>query len=139
MSYIEQVLGDDEKVVYQARLPRYLYAFAWLSLILLGVVGVGILIFFSIMIRIWTTEIVVTSLRVIYKRGWISRSTEELALQTVEEVNLQQSVLGRMMGFGRVHIRGSGEGEISLPNIADPLGFRRALADVRSAHFHSGR
>ena len=136
MSYVREVLGEGEALRYEARFPWYLHAFAWGSLLLLGLVVIGILIFLSIMIRIWTTEMVVTSERVIYKRGWISRSTEELAIDSVEEVNLNQGFIGRIFNFGRIDIRGKGEGLISLPNIASPAAFIKALADAETRTSH---
>ncbi len=131
MSYVKEVMGDGEELVYMARFPWYQHALAWGSLLLLGVAVIGIIIFLWIMVRIWTTEIAVTTNRLIVKRGWISRSTEELSVRSIEEVNLVQGFFGRILNYGRVHVGGSGEGHIITPLIAHPTGFRKALADMR--------
>ncbi len=133
MSYVKEVMGDGEELLYTARFPWYQYALAWGALLILGVAVVGIIIFLSIMIPIWTTEIAVTSHRIILKRGWISRETEELSLESIEEVNLEQGIFGRIFNFGRVTIGGSGEGLIKIPRIASPAQFRKAIADAQVA------
>lgn len=73
-----------------------------------------------------TTEIVITSDRLIYKRGWIARHVEEIALNRIEEVVLDQAVMGRLLGYGRIVVAGTGRGVIGLPSwSADPVRFRR--------------
>lgn len=133
MSYVNEVLGDGEDLLYCAGFPWYQHALAWGSLLLLGIVVIGVIIFLSIMIRIWTTEIAVTSHRIILKRGWISRKTEELSLDSIEEVNLVQGFFGRIFNFGRLMVGGSGEGLIKIPNISSPADFRKAVADAQIA------
>jgi hypothetical protein len=48
----------------------------------------------------------------------------------VEEVNLSQDVLGRIMNWGRIDIHGSGGEDLALPIVGDPVGLRRALQDA---------
>ena len=84
------------------------------------------------MIKKWTTEIVLTNDRFVFKKGWISRSTEEFALQRLEEVNLHQSILGRIFDYGKLTISGVGVGVIEIPAIDSPLEFRKALKELRS-------
>jgi uncharacterized membrane protein YdbT with pleckstrin-like domain len=45
----------------------------------------------------WTTETDVTNLRVVHKTGFIKRQTFEMSLDKVESVDVNQSVLGRLM------------------------------------------
>lgn len=134
MSYVEQTLSEGESIVYEARF-HWLYTLqAWLVLLLVGwVAGLGVVLFFMMMIRKWTTEIAITNRRVVYKRGWIARKTDELSLSRIEEVNLEQGVLGRMFGYGKVKLGGVGVGEIDLPDIDEPVEFRRAIGVARTA------
>ena len=81
------------------------------------------------MLPMWTTEIGVTNQRFIFKRGWLRRTTDELQLTSIEEVNLEQGVLGRLLDFGRLQLHGTGVNDIRLPNLADPVGLRKALQD----------
>jgi Bacterial PH domain len=90
---------------------------------------VGIAAFVAIMKPLWTTEIGVTNQRFIYKRGWLWRTTQELQLRAIEEVNLDQGLLGRLFNYGRLELRGTGVDDMRLPPLADPLGLRKALQD----------
>ena len=75
----------------------------------------------------WTTEIAVTSKRVIHKKGFIRRDTAEMNMDKVESVIVGQSLLGRLLGYGTVTVRGTGAGLEGLPFIADPLALRSAI------------
>ena len=55
----------------------------------LGLLAAGVVLFVAIMGPLWTTEIGVTNQRFIFKRGLIWRSTHELQLRAIEEVNLE--------------------------------------------------
>src|SRR5208282_2215451 len=54
----------------------------------------------------WTTEIAVTNRRIIYKRGLITRHSEEMNMDKVASVDVDQSILGRMLNYGSIHILG---------------------------------
>ena len=75
----------------------------------------------------WITEIAVTNLRVIYKTGFINRHTTEMNMDKVESVIVDQTLLGRLLGYGTVHVRGVGEGIEHLHHIASPVALRNAI------------
>jgi uncharacterized membrane protein YdbT with pleckstrin-like domain len=75
----------------------------------------------------WTTETDVTNLRVVHKTGFIKRRTFELSLDKVESVDVNQSILGRLMNYGDVTVRGVGEGAETIHTIASPLDFRNHI------------
>ena len=77
-----------------------------------------------------STELAVTSKRVIAKVGFISRNTVELNHSKVESFRVDQSILGRIVGFGTVVIRGTGGGKTLIRNISDPLEFRRQAVNI---------
>jgi uncharacterized membrane protein YdbT with pleckstrin-like domain len=72
----------------------------------------------------WTTETDVTNLRVVHKTGFIKRRTFEMSLDKVESVDVNQSILGRILSYGDVTILGVGEGKETISTIASPLAFR---------------
>ena len=72
----------------------------------------------------WTTETDVTNLRVVHKTGFIKRRTFEMSLDKVESVDVNQSILGRILNYGDVTILGVGEGKETISTIASPLAFR---------------
>lgn len=150
MSYIRESLGANETVHYIAHFHWIKYALAYGALIvsvtisiILGVMSsnasawpiifipplVGVVIFLAIMIPIWTTEIGVTNQRVIYKKGFISRQTSELQLGSIEEVSLNQDILGRIFDYATIEIHGTGEEQIFLPSLGEPLELRKALQE----------
>ena len=131
MGYIEDTISDDEKIVYVVQF-HWIYTFiAFLYLIFLGLLLIGVFIFIKMMINKWTTERALTNTRYIQKIGWISRNTEEIGINKIEEVDLTQSILGRILGYGSISISGTGSGHIFLKDIDAPLLFQKNLNDLR--------
>ena len=93
----------------------------WLAGLLLA--GTLIMLFVGWLKR-FTTEVAVTDKRIIYKRGFISRYTIEMHLDKVESVDVDQSILGRMFGYGDILIRGVGASLEPLRDIESPIEFR---------------
>ena len=142
MSYVSKTLVRGEQVVGRGKFP-WLYTCGCWIMILLGVIAaiptVAVSLVVSLigvycLIRKWTTEIAVTNRRLIYKTGWISRRTEEMNLNRIEELNLVQGILGRILGYGKLVCNGTGSGDIKLPTIASPMSFRKV---VQEAQFQS--
>lgn len=79
------------------------------------------------LIRRTTTELAITDRRVIYKAGLLRRHTIEINRSKVETVGVNQSILGRVMGFGTVVVRGTGGSFEPIPFIAEPLTFRNHI------------
>jgi len=75
-------------------------------------------------IRRATTELAVTDQRVIYKTGLLARHTLEMNRARVESVTVDQTLLGRVFGYGTVTVRGVGSAFEPIRNISDPLTFR---------------
>ena len=75
----------------------------------------------------WTTETDVTNFRVVHKSGFIKRRTFEMSLDKVESVDVNQSIMGRLLNYGDVTIRGVGEGIETIKTIAAPLSFRNSI------------
>jgi uncharacterized membrane protein YdbT with pleckstrin-like domain len=146
MSYVKSVLQPGETVRYATDIHWIIYIPGFLLLVLGGVaywtalqpvsayrvwVWIAGLLFacaavalFIAWFRRWTTEIAVTNRRIIYKRGFIRRRTIEMHLDKVESIDVDQSILGRIMNYGDILIRGVGEGIEPLKNIGSPITFR---------------
>jgi uncharacterized membrane protein YdbT with pleckstrin-like domain len=149
MSYVAEVLQPGETLRLRTNIHWFVYLKALLALIvglaLLGwyyAEGQSVLILFFggvafaltalvLAIPVWltqfSTEVAVTDRRVIYKTGLIQRNSFEINIDKIESVDVNQSVLGRLFGFGSVTIRGTGEGVEPLRNIAQPLQLRSAV------------
>lgn len=92
----------------------------------------GLFFFAHMMVVKATTEIAITTERVIYKRGLIARHVGELNIDRVEGVSVNQGAIGRIFGYGVVIIRGMGVGEVTLPPIEAPIEFRRVINEAKS-------
>ena len=152
MGYVEHNLMPDELVVYSTRLhfvifmPAMLLLILGLLLVLLGAIAqatwsvfatfggaalalIGFIALIPKLVEYFASEFAVTNRRVIVKVGLIRRRTLEIVLQKVEAVGVEQSVLGRTLGFGTIVVTGTGGTKEPFKNIADPLEFRRRVQD----------
>jgi uncharacterized membrane protein YdbT with pleckstrin-like domain len=151
MKYVERVLQPGETVVHAARLHWFIYlipvlmlavaavcaAFAVTSdkpgiaiplLLIAGLLApIGLISAAGVVIRSLTTELVLTDRRVIYKTGVFRRHTMEMNRTKVETVGVDQSILGRLLNYGTVVVRGTGGSLEPIRNIADPLSFRNQI------------
>jgi uncharacterized membrane protein YdbT with pleckstrin-like domain len=152
MRYVRRVLQPGETIVYTTKLHWFVYLWAIVLLIVCFVLAVAAwlqtdnqnislaleiaaVIFallalssaFRAFIRRATTELAVTNQRVIYKTGLLARHTLEMNRAKVESVAVDQTLLGRLFGYGTVTVRGIGSALEPIRSIADPLGFRSHL------------
>lgn len=89
-----------------------------------GVLALAVIICGAAYISRRTTEFSVTDRRIIIKVGWIHRRTLETMLGKVENIAVEQSVFGRMFGFGTIVVTGTGGTREPFTNVARPLEFR---------------
>ncbi|GLR83917.1 PH domain-containing protein [Bradyrhizobium iriomotense] len=149
--YIDEILQPGEKVLYSTNAHWIFYfpaILAWIvALVLLlmsrqttteglvllclaasGLVALGALYW---TLKGWfhrfTTETDVTNFRVVHKTGFITRKTFEMSLDKVESVDVDQTILGRILNYGDVTIRGVGEGVEKIRTISSPLAFRNSI------------
>lgn len=73
-----------------------------------------------------STELAVTTHRVIAKFGLIARHTVEVKNEKVESLQVTQSIPGRIFNYGSISITGSGGTSAPIPFISNPLAFRSA-------------
>jgi uncharacterized membrane protein YdbT with pleckstrin-like domain len=78
-------------------------------------------------------EVAVTPDRFVRKAGLIAVTTEEVSLDKIEEVNVEESILGRIFGFGSIHVHGTGAGRIRVVMVADPERLRREIQTARES------
>jgi uncharacterized membrane protein YdbT with pleckstrin-like domain len=155
MSYIQQSLGQGERIIALAHFHWWYTVFSYLLVLvplalLIAVLivfpdatrtpfaigafvllALGIVYFFTRMVRKWTTEIGVTSHRFVKKTGLFSLHTDEFALNNVEGVRVNQTFWGKIWGYGHLRIEGTGDDSFVIPDIADPIGFRRAIETAK--------
>jgi uncharacterized membrane protein YdbT with pleckstrin-like domain len=149
--YIDEILQPGEKVLYSTNVHWVFYLpaiAAWILALVLLVLSratatEGIILLClsaSAVVAIvalywtakawfhrWITETDVTNLRVVHKAGFVKRRTFEMSLDKVESVDVNQSILGRILNYGDVTILGVGEGRETISTIASPLAFRNFI------------
>ncbi|HEX9400869.1 MAG TPA: PH domain-containing protein [Anaeromyxobacter sp.] len=86
-----------------------------------------------------TSEFAVTNRRVIIKVGLISRRTVELKLEKIESIGVDQSIPGRIFGYGTIVVKGTGGTNEPFRGIARPLEFRKAVNEASEAHAREAR
>ena len=118
-------------VQFAAEVPYESLKVGWWSAAVAATCGSLILI--GHIILLMTTEIVVTTFRFVYKTGLIARHTQEVSLNKIEEITLEQSIWGRILSYGKLVLRGTGVGVITLPNLDDPIRLRRIIENAKSA------
>jgi len=151
MDYVDKSLLQDEKILYRATVTRYVYLRCIIWLIIgipftmrvlqrygdlkpgynaafLGIgvfiTAIGIVSLVRAFIARTTTELAVTSKRIIAKYGFFSRKTIELNHSKFESLSVNQGVLGRILNYGNITVSGTGGGKTPIKGIDDPLRFR---------------
>lgn len=150
MSYVAKVLQPNERIVYETGLHWFVYLPALVffllalaaaagslfvppedqSFILIGaavLAVMGLILWLPAAVKRYSTEFAVTDQRIIYKAGIFARHSTEMNRNKVESVDVDQSILGRIFGYGKVTIRGTGGGLEPIADISDPLAFRNHI------------
>jgi len=142
VSYIDETLLPDEHVVYRTRLHWIIFARAVLVLIagaavliafyavpLVGaaVLAVGVVMLIPPFIASQRTELGVTNKRMIVKVGFVRRRTLELLLRQVEALSVDQTLGGRMLGYGTITLSGTGGVREIFHRVREPLELRRRI------------
>ncbi len=137
-SYVESVLSKEEKINYAAKISFW----SLMPLTIFGLIflflspndnfrGIGLIFFIIAFIRYKTTELVVTNKKLIAKVGFVKRRTIELLLNKVESVQVNQSVLGRMLNYGSVIVSGAGTPQAPVKGISNPIEFRKQFMEIQ--------
>ncbi|MDQ6910834.1 MAG: PH domain-containing protein [Actinomycetota bacterium] len=130
MPFPRSFLNDDEEVVLDLR-PHWVFM-TWPTVALaaglvlalfadsktasdlvifptLAVVVVALVWFLSRFARWRTTNLIVTSDRMIVRKGVISKQGREIPLEHINDITVTQRLLERVLGAGDLHIESAGE------------------------------
>lgn len=159
MSYLEQLLGQDEEVRLIAH-RHILFLFVHTTLYVLGTIALWVLAFFAydrlstgrtivtlILLALslvplsiaiyrfisWKLEqYAVTTYRILQVEGIINKRTFDSSLEKVNDVQMTQGLGGRIFGYGDIDIiTGSEVGVNYLHGIAEPFVFKRTLLESK--------
>ena len=144
MGYIDENLMQDEKILYRAKLhwALFLGPIIWLILAIIFLASgpesalVGVILLFVAMIHglsslidFTTSEFGLTDKRVVCKTGFIRRRSMEVLLSKVEGIQVNQSILGRILGYGSIIVTGTGGIQNPFKRIIAPLEFRNKVQE----------
>lgn len=97
-----------------------------LWLVLLIATGAVVYKFF----KLWFTEMAVTNKRVVLRKGIIAIDSDEIKNGKIEGIEVEQSVLGRILNYGNVCFAGVGVGRLKFTNVADPWNVKRKADEI---------
>lgn len=127
--FIQSQLRKGEQVQYSARVSHWVYFWYYFFGFGLWFFG-GPLLWVLAFLKCRANVLVITDERVIAKFGLVRRHVIELPLQRIESIQVHQSVLGRLLGYGTIVISGSGNPMVPFPSIIRPMQFRTSLDNV---------
>jgi uncharacterized membrane protein YdbT with pleckstrin-like domain len=149
MSYVSRTLGSKERILY-ATGYHWLYwlgtavvcapffgvllggyPYGVLELTALAVTGVPFLWGCNLALQGIALEVAVTSDRFVKKTGFFAITSEEVSLDKIEEVNVSESLVGRIFNYGDVDVHGTGAGSIDVRMVNDPVRLRREVQTAR--------
>lgn len=105
----------------------------WLPVLTPALIGIGIfclvvgLSFLNSVIYYFNSDFVLTDRRVMSKFGLLSRETSEQRLSKVESIHVYQSLLGRVLNYGKVTVTGTGSSATTFGPMVDPIACKRAI------------
>jgi membrane protein YdbS with pleckstrin-like domain len=156
MRYAEKQLAPGEQILYRAKYHWIFYGRAILLLLFsiaasatalvleakgagptpskVAMYAAGALLLFSLVvfavrgIRARTDEFVVTDRRILHKVGVFAHETRQCPLERIQDVTVDQSFWGRLLGYGDLAIETASErGQILFPTIEHPEALRTAI------------
>jgi len=129
MSYLQKSLSTGEEVVavFERHWVTLLPIIGWAILI----VTLPVAIYQYLQLR--CLEQAVTNKRLVHKEGIISRRTAEMKLTAIETVDMDQSIMGRLLDYGHVRITGRGTSSVILRYVKDPIAVKRTIEGVLPA------
>lgn len=163
MSYLRNLLGEDEEIVFSTRqhwfipLAHVLTEIVLIGLLIatavivpgniegipaqpfrLAIAALGIIVFFSALgdvLRWQNEQFVITDRRVLQLQGVVNKNVLDSSLEKINDVQLDQSWLGRLFNYGDLQVlTASEEGINRMRAIERPIEFKRAMQDARARY-----
>lgn len=144
MSYIDKNMLPGEQILFRTKkhliiffyplliaiLAVYAYDYMHKNSIISQVEWAPVLIALiyagSVALEYITSEFAVTNKRVMMREGFFYRHANEVRISTISQVNVDQSLLGQLLGYGMVSINTFGAYD-AYTMIANPMAFQRSV------------
>jgi hypothetical protein len=155
MGYVEEIMGANERLLYRTRRHWLVIAPPFVlglitSLLIVALVAVIVSMTSSVMslllllvllplgrltfifLHYWNEQYIVTSHRIIQIEGIFNKHVIDSSLEKVNDVVLDQSVLGRLLGYGDIEILTASEVGINkLEKMSNPILFKTTMLDAK--------
>ena len=168
MAFPKKYLNDGEEIIIDLR-PHWFFLFGpsaalvgalalaifvgsrddppdWQVFPVLALAVVALLYFLARLAQWMTTDFVLTTDRLIYRKGVVSRNGREIPLERVNDVSFTQTLFQRMLRAGDLLVESGGErGQSAFGHFADPQGIQNEIhraieaAAARDADRMAGR
>lgn len=143
MSYIDQNLMPGERITHKTKLhwaifiwPLIFFVISFVNpismpfelwslpfLLLAFITGIPSLM------KYFTSEFGVTNRRVIVKVGLIRKRSLEILLNKIESIGVDQTLAGRIFGYGSILVTGTGGTHEPFKKVMAPYEFRRHVQE----------
>ena len=108
----------------------------WLAIVVAVVPAVEVI---RILLDWLNERYIITNRRVMEVRGIINKNVRDSALEKVNDVELNQSIAGRLLGYGTVEIiTGSDIGVNEFRRISNPVRFKREMLNAKEQYRRTG-
>ncbi|HYN55644.1 MAG TPA: PH domain-containing protein [Motilibacterales bacterium] len=160
MSYVDTLLATGEEIVYTtkkhwiaplfstvtgtlltvgglaAMLGQVFWFDGFLNSVLLwgglGLLLVGLGLLVNAAVKWWAQFYFVTNQKVMKVEGILRKSTSGSALEKINDITMEQSLLGRWLGFGTVRVlTAADESNLHYTVMRQPVEFRKAILDSK--------
>jgi uncharacterized membrane protein YdbT with pleckstrin-like domain len=142
MGYIDDNLMSGEQIVYRTKLHWVIFLWPIIFVVIAFMFFAGDSTaaggFFLLVAIIWgvsffisfkTSEFGITNKRVLIKTGFIRRNSLETLLTKVEGIQVNQGILGRILNYGTIIVKGTGGTSNPFHKIDAPLEFRKKVQE----------
>lgn len=102
---------------------------AWKILVIVGIFISWGMWFFKRVVVFFSSEFALTNKRLIMKTGLLERNAYEFPVNKIESSAVNQTVFGRLLGYGTVVVFGIGGSSDSFPRIAKPWDFHQGIKE----------
>lgn len=138
MSYTQGTLTGNESIHFYASVTHWRTVLAVFYSVLAVTItapflgSISLLGFFwlaTALLDRWCSEYAITNRRIISKSGFIRRNVQEINWNRVEGCDFEQSVLGRILNYGHVRVRGQGNQTADFLWVHDPMRVKRTVQE----------
>ena len=157
MGYLDRMMGDAEKVLFTTRrhwqvVAGRIFIDIFLSVIIVAIAvallavttGLSIVLLILLLgtlgqllitcLRWWNEQYIVTNRRIIQMEGIFNKHVIDSSLEKVNDVVLDQSFMGQLLGYGNLEILTASDiGINKLQKIARPIQFKTTMLNAKEA------